>query len=59
MQPDDYLTAAEDLLSRADIPRDPDAAAAAYRVEAQVTALQAVACAIDRLAKAVEAMQST
>jgi hypothetical protein len=56
VQPDDYISAAEALLQRAEIPRDRDAAAAAYRAEAQVTAIQAVAAAIDRLAAAVEAL---
>lgn len=54
MQPDDYLTATDQLLSQADRFGDPEHAAAT-RAEAQVKAIQAVAAAIDRLAVAVEA----
>jgi hypothetical protein len=54
VQPDDYLTASDELLSQADRFGDPEHAAAS-RAEAQVKAIQAVAAAIDRLAVAVEA----
>jgi hypothetical protein len=54
--PDDYLTAADEMLSQAHtFPSDSDPAAAS-RLEAQVKAIQAVAAAIDRLAAAVEAL---
>jgi hypothetical protein len=36
------------------MPSDPDVKAAAYRAEAQIKAIQAVASALDRLAVAVE-----
>jgi hypothetical protein len=50
--PDDYLTAADEMLSQAHTsPSDSDPAAAS-RLEAQVKAIQAVAAAIDRLAAA-------
>ena len=63
MLPDDYLTAADELLSHAQRQgpvqgRSPSWAGdhgVAYRAEAQVKAIQAVAAAIDRLAAAVEA----
>jgi hypothetical protein len=59
--PDDYLTAADELIShahrQAPNPRQiPSGGEAAYRAEAQVKAIQAVAAAIDRLAAAVEAL---
>jgi hypothetical protein len=61
--PDDYLTAADEMLSHAQGQRPgrgrfPEASdqGAAYRAEAQVKAIQAVAAAIDRLAAAVEAL---
>jgi hypothetical protein len=55
--PDDYLTASDELLSQANRRPLPTAdQAAAFRVEAQVKAIQAVAAAIDRLAAAVEAL---
>ncbi len=51
--PDDYLTAADELLARAHMrPEDIDRP----RLQAQVVALQAVAAAINRLAAAVEAL---
>lgn len=51
--PDDYLTAADELLSRAHMrPDDIDRP----RLQAQVVAIQAVAAAINRLAAAVEAL---
>jgi hypothetical protein len=54
--PDDYLTAADEMLSQAHTsPSDSDPAAAS-RLGAQVKAIQAVAAAIDRLAAAVEAL---
>jgi hypothetical protein len=54
VRPDDFLHSSDTLLSQADMPVDPDAKAAAYRVEAQIKAIQAVASAIDRLAVSVE-----
>lgn len=63
MLPDDYLTAADEMLSHAQSEkpgrgRSPSVSdeGAAYRAEAQVKAIQAVAAAIDRLAAAVEAL---
>jgi hypothetical protein len=55
--PDDYLTASDELLAQANRhPRPTADQAAAFMVEAQVKAIQAVAAAIDRLATAVEAL---
>jgi hypothetical protein len=55
--PDDYLTTADEMLSHAHRTQSvSDKIGAAYRVEAQVKAIQAVAAAIDRLAAAVEAL---
>ena len=54
--PDDYLTAADEMLSQAHRTQSAGDPSAAYRVEAQVKALEAVAAAIDRLAVAVEAL---
>lgn len=59
MQADDYLAGADSFLERAKMPHDPDTNAAAYRAEAQVMAIQAVAAAIDRLAAAVEGLSIT
>ena len=57
MLPDDYLTASDELLAQANRhPRPTADQAAAFMVEAQVKAIQAVAAAIDRLATAVEAL---
>jgi hypothetical protein len=51
--PDDYLIAADELLSRSHMaPEDIDRP----RLQAQVVAIQAVAAAINRLAAAVEAL---
>jgi len=55
--PDDYLTTADEMLSHAHRTQSAsDEIGEAYRVEAQVKAIQAVAAAIDRLAAAVEAL---
>ena len=57
MLPDDYPTAADEMLSHAHRTQSvSDKTGEAYRVEAQVKATQAVAAAIDRLAAAVEAL---
>ncbi len=57
MLPDDYLTTADEMLSHAHRTQSvSDEIGEAYRVEAQVKAIQAVAAAIDRLAAAVEAL---
>jgi hypothetical protein len=55
--PDDYLTASDAALSRADAVSDADKGAAFWIGEAQVKAIQAAAAAIDRLAEAVEALR--
>jgi hypothetical protein len=52
----DYLTNADTALNRSDPFREPERAQA-YVAEAQVSAIQAVAAAIDRLAEAVENLQ--
>lgn len=52
----DYLTSSESALSRSDPVRDPERAHL-HVAEAQVSAIQAVAAAIDRLAEAVENLQ--
>lgn len=59
MLPGDYIDKADALLSRADMSRNPDTNSSEYRAEAQVAAIQAVAAAIDRLAKAVEALRES
>ena len=57
MLPDDYLTTADEMLSHAHRTQSAsDEIGEAYRVEAQVKAIQAVAAAIGRLAAAVEAL---
>ena len=56
MSTDDYLTSADSTLARADHFGEPEKAHLIV-AEAQVTAIQAVAAAISRLAKAVENLQ--
>jgi hypothetical protein len=46
--PDDYLAAADEMLSQAHTIQPAGDRSAAYRVEAQVKALQAIAGAVDR-----------
>lgn len=56
MNASDYLDSADTARSQADHFMDPEKARL-WLAEAQVSAIQAVAAAIDRLAAAVEAMQ--
>ncbi|HEY3647371.1 MAG TPA: hypothetical protein VGL33_05330 [Streptosporangiaceae bacterium] len=53
-RPEDYLKDSDVLMSQAVMPLDPEGKSVAYRVEAQIRAVQAMAAALDRLAVAVE-----